>query len=62
MVGDTHKAINDLGAVHKVHHARGDRGSEKVWQFVTGGVVQEHVTSTFKKKFIHMKPKIESDV
>ena len=30
MVGDTHKAINDLGAVHKVHHARGDRGSEKV--------------------------------
>ena len=27
-----------LGAVHKVCHApRGGRGSEKVWQFVTGG-------------------------
>ena len=26
----------DFGAVHKVRHARGGRGSEKVWQFVTG--------------------------
>ena len=25
-----------LGAVHKVRHARRGRGSEKVWQFVTG--------------------------
>ena len=33
------------GAVHKVRHARGGRGSEKVWQFVTEGGRQEHVTS-----------------
>ena len=25
-----------FGAVHKVRHARGGRGSEEVWQFVTG--------------------------
>ena len=50
-----------IGAVHKVRHAR--EGSEKVWQFVTeGDEVQEHVTSNFKTIFIHMKPKIESDV
>jgi len=28
------------GAVHKVRHARGGRGSEKVWQFVTGEGVE----------------------
>ena len=37
-------------------------GSEKVWQIMTEGGVQEHVTSPFLKKIIHMKPKIESDV
>ena len=37
------------GAVHKVRHARGGRGSEKVWQFVTGGGGKEHVTSRLYK-------------
>ena len=50
-----------LGAVHKVRHARGERGSKKVQQFVKGEGVQEHVTSHFKK-IVHMKSKIESDV
>ena len=32
------RPLNPLGAVHKVCHApEGGRGSEKVWQFVTGG-------------------------
>jgi len=26
--------VNMIGAVHKVRHARGGRGSERVWQFV----------------------------
>ena len=56
----THTHIpTHTGAVHKVLHARGGRGSE-VGQFVAEGG-QEQVTSHCKK-FIHMKPKIESDV
>ena len=35
---------------------------EGVREGVTEEGVQEHVMSHFKKKFIHMKPKIESDV
>ena len=34
-----------IGAVHKVRHARGGEDPEIVWQFVTGGGGQEHVTS-----------------
>ena len=39
------------GAVHKVCHAPGGRGSEKVWQFVTGEGGKDHVTSHFQ--FFH---------
>ena len=41
--------LSFLGAVHKVRHARGGRGSEDVWRFVTGGGGQEHVTSRLYK-------------
>jgi len=36
------------GAVHKVRHAHGGRGSKKVWQFVTGEGGQAPVTSHLK--------------
>ena len=50
------------GAVHKVRHARGGRGVREGVTVCDRGGVQEHVTSHFSFFFIHMKPKIESDV
>jgi len=49
--------IRSLGPSIKYVKLEVGRGSEKVWQFVTGRVgVQEHVTSHFSNFFIHMKP------
>ena len=39
------------GAVHKVRHARGERGSEKVWQR-EGGLRAYDVTLFKKKSYI----------
>jgi len=50
-----------LGAVHKLRNARGGRRVRESVTVCDRGGVQEHVTSHFKK-FIYMKPKIESDV
>ena len=51
-----------LGAVHKVRHARGGGVREGVTVCDREEGVQEHVTSHFSNFFIHMEPKIESDV
>jgi len=50
--------VTILGAVHKVRHARGEEGSEKGWQFVTGEGGKEHVTSHLYFFIIHMKHEI----
>ena len=42
-----------FGAVHKVRHARGRRGSEMVWQFVTGGGDVESLWRHTYKKIYH---------
>jgi len=46
------------GAVHKVHHARGGRESEQVWQFVTGVGVKSMWRHAYKFFIVHMKHEI----